>query len=273
MRFPFFQILTLSVSLSLLSCAKKEKQVIEPEPINTDLTDGIPAEIKKINCYLYSCVQTYQYSSTYNYYIYNYAAFSDPSRNLTGSYNHYNNSKIFSSSAGTGNIDVGNITLNGSTVFKNFQSNFEVYYGGNFSGSVSSFNYNANWITDGNKTFKPINEVISKGHPIINVSGLSINPSISKNTNFTFNVTNNITNYDSLVVILEDGTWNGRVRKTVAKNTASVTFTPQEMTGLFNTTSGKLNIYAFNYSNKIVNDKSIFFELSNQYILNNVYIY
>ena len=146
------------------------------------------------------------------FYSFKYAAFSDPARNLLVPYNHYSNNKNFSNNnVGIGNIDVGIISLNGTTVNKNIQSNFEVYYGQNFNNNVSFLNLNANWLSEGNKTFKPLNIIINKGHPIIAVNSFSISTTISKNTNFTVNIGNNVTNYDSLIVILEDGNFNSRI--------------------------------------------------------------
>lgn len=266
--------LSIITLLFLFSCAKKEKPYEQPVVINTELSDGFPENIKAINGYLYSGVQTYQYSSSSMYfYTFAYAAFSDPARNLLVPYNHYSNNKNFSNNnVGIGNIDVGIISLNGNTVNKNIQSNFEVYYGQNFNNNVSFLNLNANWLSEGNKTFKPLNIIINKGHPIIAVNSFSISTTISKNTNFTVNIGNNVTNYDSLIVILEDGNFNSRIRKVLPKNALSVTFTTQEMSLLSNTSNGKLGIYAFNYSNKTVDSKVNLFELSNQYIISNIYI-
>ena len=273
MKTSAISILIINASLLLFSCNKKEKAIEEPAPINKALSDGFPENIKVINSYLYSCVQTYQYSSTIYYYSFSYAAFTDPAKNLLSTYNHYSNNKNFSSNGGGGNIDVGNVTLNGSFVSKNFPSNIEVYYRQNSNNNVNFLNLNAYWTSEGNKTFKSIDVIINKGHPTIAVNNLAISNSISKNTDYTINIGNNITNYDSLIVILEDGSWNGRIRKTVPKNTTSLTFTTQEMSILNNTSNGKFNIYAYNYSNMTVDNKINVFELSNQYNVNNIYIY
>lgn len=266
--------LSIIALLFLFSCAKKEKPYEQPAVINTELSDGFPENIKAVNGYLYSGVQTYQYStSSTNLYTFAYAAFSDPARNLLVPYNHYSNTKNFSNNVGSGNIDVGNVSLNATTVNKNTQSNFEVYYGQNFSNNVSFFNLNANWLSEGNKTFKPLNVTINKGHPTIAVNSIGIGNSISKSTDFTVNIGTNVTNYDSLIVILEDGNFNSKIRKIVPKNSLSVTFTPQEMSFLNNTSYGKFGIYAYNYSNMTINSKVLVFELSNQYVLSNLYLY
>ena len=273
MKKTAISIIIINASLLLFSCNKKEKAIEQPVLINKALTDGFPENIKLINSYLYSCVQTSKYSSTVYNNIFSYAAFTDPEKNLLNTYNHYSNNKIFSSTGAGGNIDVGNVTLNGSLVIKNFSSNSEVYYGGNFSNNTNFLNLNAYWTTEGNRTFKPMDVIINKGHPTIAVNNLAISNSISKNTDFTITIGNNITNYDSLIVILEDGSWNGKIRKTVPKNTASLTFTTQEMSILNNSNNGKFSIYAYNYSNMTVDSKVNVFELSNQYNVNNIYIY
>ena len=267
-----FIILSITSVVLLFSCHKKEKEPAQLELVNTEMTDGLPQNYKSINGYLYSGVQTYQYSSSSTYYYsFSYAAFCDPSKNLISSYNHYTNNKNFSN-VPLGNIDVGNVTLNGVNVFKNLQQNFEVSYQNN-SSNINFLNYNASWKTDGNRTFKPIEVSINKGHPVILTSGLNIPTSIPKNSNFSINIGTNISNYDSLIVILEDGNWNGKIRKVVPKNALSLTFTTQEMSILYTSNNGKITFYAYNYSNMTVDSKVTLFELSNQYILSSIYIY
>ncbi len=266
-------ILSIATAAMLFSCKKKEPEPEEPALINTSMADGFPENYKSINGYLYSGIQTYQYSgSSVNYYSFSYVAFCDPTKNLVSSYNHYTNQKNFSTNVPFGNIDVGNVTFNGANVWKS-SSNFELFYGGNFNSNVTFLNYNAAWSTDGNKTFKPLNLSISKGHPIIVTSALNIATSISKNSNYTINIGNNISNYDSLIILFEDGNSIGKIRKVLAKNTTSVTFTPQEMSVLNTSSYARINIYAYNYSNMTIDSKINLFELSNQYYINNIYLY
>jgi hypothetical protein len=265
-------ILSISFSLFLFSCNNKEKKAEQPAVINKRLSDGFPENKKSVNCYLYSSFVVTKYaSSSPNYGSYQYAIFSDPSKNLINSYSHYTNSKLFSQSA-SGNVDVGNVSFNGQTIYKNLTN--EVYYTANYNSSIPFGSMSANWKTDGNKTFLPMDVTINKGHPIILSGNLNIGNSISKNSNFTLNISGNITNYDSLIVILEDGNWGGKIRKTADINTSSLTFTPVDMS-IFSTGSnyGKLSIYAYNYSNMTVNNKVTLFELSNQYLLSNIYFY
>jgi hypothetical protein len=266
-------ILSIATTALLFSCKKKESEPEEAALINTSMADGLPENYKSINGYLYSGVQTYQYSgSNVNYYSFSYVAFCDPTKNLVSSYNHYTNQKNFSSNIPFGNIDVGNVTLNGATVWKS-SSNSELFYGGNFNSSTNFLNYNAVWTTEGNKTFKALGIYINKGHPIIQTSALGIPSSISKNSNFTINIGNNISNYDSLIVMFEDGNFIGKIRKVLAKNTTSVTFTTQEMSVLNTSSYARINICAYNYSNMTIDSKINVFELSNQYYINNIYLY
>lgn len=259
-------------SLFLFSCNKKKETIDEPENINTSLVDGLPENKKLINGYLYSSLQTYQYSSSSSYYYMNsYAIFSDPAKNLISTFNHYYNNKMFVQSI-NGNIDVGNVYINGITLPKSLQSNFEVYYTQGFNSSSNFFNYNATWSTEGNKSFKPINLSIGKGYPLISTNLISIGNSISKSSNYTINFGNNISNYDSLIVILEDGNFNGKIRKTLPQNATSVTFTPQDMNVLSSSNYGKVGIYAYNYSYIILDSKVNILELSNQFTYNNIYI-
>lgn len=266
-------ILSIATTALLFSCKKKEKEPEEPALINTSMDDGLPENYKSINGYLYSGIQTNQYSSSnISYYNFLYVAFCDPTKHLLSSFNHYSNQRNFSSNVPFGNIDVGNVTLNGSILWKSSSSS-ELFYTGNFNSSINSLNYNAVWTTEGNKTFKPLNLSINKGHPIIVTSALNIPTSVSKNSNFTINIGNNISNYDSLIVTFESSNFNTRIRKVLAKNSTSVTFTTQEMSILSTSSYATINFYAFNYSNMTIDTKINVFELSNQYIINNIYLF
>lgn len=251
------------------SCKKNDVMSSNLTPVNKDLTNGFPDNPSKINGYLYADIQTNAYnSSSSNISNFLFAAFSDPAKKLTSAYNHYQSSGSFSS---LGNIDVGSVALNGYSLFKNVQQNFSVWYSSSYSLTYSS----ANWVTNGNGVFKPMNVNLNRGFPVINASLIPVNYSISKNSDYTINIGNNVSNYDSLIVIFSDGSFSsiGNIKKTLPANSTSVTFKYQELSLLYSTSSARISIYAFNYSNNTVNDKVNLFELGNKLIFNGINLY
>ena len=271
MKLSFVSVLLTTSALCFFSCHKKDDEIKTPEVINTELSDGFTDSRKSINGYLYSCLQANQYSSaSINYNMIGFATFSDPAKNLMGNFNHYNNINSISSSTNAGNIDVGDVYL--ATSFQKFsQGNFQLSYQQNLS-SQNAFSPNPYWLTEGNGSFKPLNITIPKGYPVLNYNTVSIS-NISKSTDFTINFGNNISNYDSLIIILQDGmTSSGNKKKILAKGSQSVTFSAQELSYFSASNYGKLSFYAYNYSNITVNSKVNVFELGNQYIINSITI-
>ncbi len=267
-------ILTFASALLIVSCKKKSNVPPQPTIINTEMAYGLPENNKAINGYLYSCIQTnVSGSNSAVYYIYAYAAFSDPARNLINSYNHYTNTKVFAGNmtAAGGNIDVGNVYVNNQNLNKSGGgSEFYYMYSQN---NVNAINYAINWQHEGNKTFKPINTSLNIGYPTITTNSLVVNNSFSKGSDLTINLGNNITNYDSLIVSLNDGNLSRAIVKRLPKNSTSVTFTAQDMMYLYTSSYyGQISFYAINYSNITIDSKVNIFELNNQYIRSNLTI-
>ena len=265
-------ILIIASALLIVSCKNKKKSAITdtPEAVNTEIVNGLPDNPKLVNGYLYSCNQTTKYanSSSFYYSFYVYVAFSDPARNILATFNHFSNSKNFSSNNG-GNIDVGSVSLNQNTINKNFLSS-ELYYTSNLSGQSFS-NTNASWSTVGNNTFKPINVSLSRGYPLINTNSLIVNTTVLKSQDLYINFGNYISNFDSLIVSLEDG-MSRVIKKTVPVGSNSVTFTTSDMINLNTSSYGKIKFVALNYSNMIINNKLNLFELNTQYSIESLNI-
>ncbi|MEQ1734512.1 MAG: hypothetical protein ABL940_12625, partial [Bacteroidia bacterium] len=249
---------------------KKTETLPEVIPVvNTPLTNGVPTD-KKQNGYFYSALSAYSYtggSSSINYNVTYSAGFNDPEVSMPSSFNHYNNNQIFISPA---NVDVGNISINGTNVNKNISNNNTVFYFGNTTTNAPA-NFSATWITAGNKTFVPLNVTLPRGYPIINYSALGIPVSMYRSAGYTLNFNNNIANYDSLIVILDNFSGN-KIRKVLTTSESTVTFTPQELSQ-FPYNSLSMNIYTFNYTYQTVNNKKMVFESSNQYNVQSIYLY
>jgi len=247
----------------LMSCKKKEKKTPpEPEPsVTTEMASGLPSNINSINGYLYAGIK-YNGSSS-NYFVSSlYAAFSDPGRKLTTSYNHFlDNISNFGSNSNFGNIDVGSVTLNSSFFLSRSSFDPNVFYSSiNNSGP---FYNTAHWTSDGNMSFKPLDLDVPKGFPVLTYT-LPFT-SISRSTGFTLNMAQCGSNYDSITVSINDFSFpQGGIKKTVTPGVTSVTFSASDLSPISNS-SGTLAVYAYNYSNQTINNKVYLFELSNKY--------
>lgn len=235
-------------------------------PVNQALANGLPSNPKLINGYLYTDYLTNVNGSS-NIAQYSFSVFSDPTKPLISSLNHYQTGSSFSN---LGNIDVGNVTLNSQSLYKTTQSNFSLWY--YFNNSYSTINYNAIWTTEGNGVFKPLNITVNRGLPVFS-NTIAVSNSIARNTDYTLNLGTGISNYDSLIVILSNGNFNGTIRKVVSAGSTSVTFKSQELSAINSSSYAYINIYAFNYSNAIIDDKIYVFELAQKLNYSNISFY
>lgn len=254
---PITAILILFAGITVCGCKKKKPETpAEPEPVNSGMISGLPANYKSLNGYFYAGYNK-PYAGNYTYHAF-YAAFSDPTRNLLGNFNHFDDYAVGHPSK-TGNIDVGEVFFNSSTANKNNSSSSITYF--TYTSTQSFPNFNAQWQIEGNGSFKPLNEQVPGGFPEVN-----INPtvsSISLSAGYSFTVAGNISNYDSLLVeIYRDN--SARVRKIVSPEQQVVSFSPADLS-VFNTSStAYVFFYAYNYSHKTINNKLFVFELSNK---------
>jgi len=248
----------------LASCNKNKATTLpaDPEPVTTDIANGLPDNPKKINGYAFAeNVITYNNGSP-NPYVYLMALFGDPARNLIANYDHFTNSqRPISVSNDRENVSVGTLSFNGVPLY----NGGSVIYQQN--STMSNVIYNsANWLSDGNLSFKPINTAIPRGFPIINHSTmLPTTYSISLSKDFSIDFSNFISNYDSVSVSLSSSSFSQyQIKKTLSSASNSITFSKTELSVLYTTTYGNITFAAFNYSNKIIEDKIYVFELSNR---------
>ena len=262
--------IAIGILLIHVVCVSTSCKKTPPPPVvttvNQPLANGLPNNPKLINGYLFNGYLTYTSGSS-NISQYAFSVFSDPTKPLINSFNHYQTGNSFSN---FGNIDLGTVTFNGQSLFKTSQSNFSLSY--YYTYSYSTINYNAIWTTEGNGVFKPLNINVNRGLPVFSNS-ITVSNSIAKNADYTLNLGTGTSNYDSLIVILSDGNFNGNIRKVVTTGASSVTFKSQELYTLNSSSYGYINIYAFNYSNTIINDKIYIFELANKLNYSNINLY
>ncbi|MFL5754066.1 MAG: hypothetical protein ACJ76F_11710 [Bacteroidia bacterium] len=128
-----------------------------------------------------------------------------------------------------------------------------------YSDTVSASNYSGgvSWNLKGNATFPSFNTAVSRGFPTIaNTSLLPASFSKSNPLTITFGA-GNITNADSIGLMLTGGSSGFGIYKSVGPGATSITFSPAEMT---NATAGSSNnqifLYTKNYSNMTVNGKT-----------------
>jgi hypothetical protein len=163
-----------------------------------------------------------------------------------------------------GNVSVGNVNMCGYNLNKSNTSSNSLQYTYNNSFS-NDFSYSSAIYTDGNGSFKPINFSIPRGFP--KVAAPTGTLTVSKSAGLTLDISPYISNYDS--VIVRFGTTGststfGNPRKGISNNTSTVSFSSQELSSLYTGTYQYLSFMAYNYSNKMIDDKMYVFELSNK---------
>lgn len=245
------KFIMISCVLFCVSCKKPTHEQPAEELVTTEMKQGLPENPKLINGYLYA---GYTFDVNTNYYSRAlFSTFSDPAKNLLAGYNH--SLDQVPNFTKTGNIDVGQLNFNGFNVNRNSTSTNLFYFN-----SFSNLNYMniAFWGFEGNGSFKPYQDSVTRGFPVVlNTFSTSV---ISK-SGFTLTVTNLASNYDSLELVINRNSSN-MIRKTVAAGVNTISFTASEMYFLSATNYGLLNLQAYNYSHKTVQNKLYVFELA-----------
>lgn len=251
LRDKHFAILCLAI---LFCGCKKEKP--QPEPlITTELTAGLPENIRAVNGYFLSSFDYLQLHISAT------AAFNDPRTDFTTRYNHEID---YSGTINAGNVDVGSVWFDGFILDKNTSASSLAFslpppssFG--FSTTVPS----AIWKTYGNDTFEPLELTVTRGYPIIvNLYNVTSYP-LKISNGMKIDVKNMISNYDSVIVMIENYNYRS-IRKSVPAGVDSIYFTSNELTVLQGSAYGQLKIYACNYSNRIIKNISYVFELINK---------
>jgi hypothetical protein len=255
------QLIFLGIVLCAFSCKKETPKVEEPEPVNTQMTRGLPANPKKINGYLYAGFTTYinSYSVPDNR-LTMFASFGDPARALTSNYNHYTESNQFLGGNNQSNVSVGNIYFNNFTII----SNGSTFYNYTTNYAVN-FNFEARWATSGKGSFLAQDEVIPSKFPVVNISAVSTKTVINKNDDFVLNLNSFASNYDSVCVVINTNMYDySQIKKVVPAGVSSIVFSKSELTALYPGSNTTITYAAFNYSNKTINDKVFIYELANR---------
>lgn len=245
--------------LLLTACQKpKPKPAPEPEetPVTTDLQEGIPTSLV-VNGYLYANANSPAGSG--NVSVRCHAVFSDPTRSLPGGFDHYNNVER----QRLGNISVGDVVFNGEFL-NEFNNETDLSY--NLFTNSFTFSYEASWNSQGNGTFKPLQQELPRGFPRINSSAIPL--SLKRSENLVFNASALCTSYDSLVVMLTGlgGSSSPRLRKAIFKSEAQLVFTSAELSSFLssNQLSTQCQVFGFNYAHRMIENKSYLFELSDK---------
>ena len=248
------------VSTTLFSCKKTEIEApSQAIAASGDFSNGIPSG--KINGYLYACDVNYSgfgYLSTY-------AVFGDPARMLNRNFEHRDERTVLTGTDNIGNVSVGNLQFSGYNVYSYYQgSNTLSYY---YMNNISyQNNLSAAWLSDGNKSFAPLNVAIPRGFPLLSDSLIktSNNNSITVANGYNISLNKFIGNYDSLYVRVANSSDGSFVAK-MFNNTQSPSFSADELRTIFpgsGNTYGFVEVAAYNYSNKLISGKSYLFELA-----------
>ncbi len=248
------------VSLSLFSCKKTEIEApSQTIAASGDFSNGVPSE--KINGYLYACDNNYNNFG----YLTNYAVFSDPARMLYYNYNHREESTVTTGTDNIGNVSVGSLQFSGYNQYSYYQgSNTLSYY---YSNNIyyQNLTLSTAWLSEGNKSFAPINVTVPRGFPILKDSLILSSANRTINVQNGYNIVMNqfIGNYDSLYVKISNN--NGSFTQKMFTNSQAPSFSSDELKTIFSgsgITNGFVEIAAFNYSNKLISGKRFVFELA-----------
>lgn len=254
MRYLIFLLAVLFV----VSCIKDDvKLPDEPELVNTEMNNGLPANSESCNGYLYASY----FLNQNNAYIFAHSTYRDPGANLISAYNHYVDQELFTShSEVRGNVRVGDVKFNGNFLGET-NSGVGISYRLTNTNNAVLGDGSAHWQTAGNGSFRSLDEHVTRGFPKILYPSTTQTVSISKD--YIIEIKNITANFDSLIVSI--GNVGSQIRKKAVAGDQFIKFTKEE---LYSCGLGAENIYfyAFNYSNRTINSKVYVFELSNKFV-------
>jgi hypothetical protein len=251
---------------SFFGCKKKNTTNEEPPAtVNTELLSGLPENAKSINGYFY--ISQTVINSFYNFN--GYAIFNDPSRDLINSFDHISETGGNQGGFGIGNVSVGNVSFNNFTFNKSNFGNRINYQNTAFIRDSILF-LPARWKTEGNGSFKGFETGLTRGFPVVvnTLTNTAQSTSLSISAGYTVNIPALASNFDSVIVSFNYYSLISPVgvRKRVSKGVTSVYFSSSELSTIPNSSNYffKLGIYAFNYSNKTIDNVTHVFELSSK---------
>lgn len=249
-------LISVLLALGFSACNKKESTTPTP-PVNVGINNGMGDGPTKIHGYLYASYKKTVYSGSGNYFssnLYALANFGDPKRNLMSNFDHAKEGSTFFSGSDQPNVSVGTVNFSG-LVFNN--SSTTNYFMSSTQYALSDLS--PSWSTRGNGPFKPISISLPRLFP--QITSTSKGDTTSRNNDYTIQVSNFISNYDSVVVRIQNT--NFEVSKRIGKESNTITFTKGELASMYSSYC-TISYMAFNYSNMTVEDKKYVFELGNK---------
>jgi hypothetical protein len=253
-------LIFIPLVLMIFSCKKKEVVLKEETLTSTPMKDGLPADLKNLNGYMFAGY--YKGTSQTSYDFMTYSSFVEPGKNLVAGYNHYENYFDWSLTNRLGNIDIGNVVcdvkLNKITNPPNL-----IYSLGR---SVPQFNDSARWTAEGNKSFKPFDITIRKFPYYFFQKNNDTLPTVIKSKPYVLETDSLAKNFDSLIVYLYDwSTGNAFIRKAAGGGTKTITFSKEEFVNFSQgNTWAVFKFYAFRYSYCTIEGRLYLFESGNK---------
>lgn len=249
----------LFVLTGLGACDKKEDKKPEEKVVNTEIRRGFPENPRKINGYLYAANSEYiNGSSVYTQLSVN-AFFGDPPRDFLGSFDHHTDQMRFISGDNTPNVSVGTLSYN-ENILGGVNSTF-------YSRTFTIYNPGvpeAHWVSEGNKTFLPMDITVPGGFPVLNQQAVNSYSVISKNQDFVLDFSKFISNCDSVAVTFGTQGSFGYIRKTAKFSDGQISFSKEEISDVASVYSSVVQYAGYNYSTKTTNNKIFVFELGSK---------
>jgi hypothetical protein len=248
----------IAATVLLLSCRKEAPELPEATvPVTTDQVSGVPQQPGTISAYLYAGYRkSLQPSNTFTQLVYN-AFLGDPPRDLSSNFDRHTEMGRNTKTSNLPNVNVGTMFFNG----RQLSANGAVFYmGGTNSGSGPVNLDYALWESEGNKTFKPLSLTVARGFP--SYTGPVTTFTVRIKQGLTIDMNAMFSNYDSASVKLSTQNFPVvSVHKRGSVNSPVITFSKSELEFIKNYYSGLLQVCAFNYSHKTIEDKVHLIEL------------
>jgi hypothetical protein len=255
----------LFVSAAFTFCAKKP--LVTPTEVSPDqpLESGLPPDSKHINGYFYASNGSDFKNPGPQNRIQAFAVFSDPGASLTKNYDHYRDLRVIeANSTDGGNINVGGVSFNQYTLGINANSNTinNILYGYDISPDSAAPGGKNQWSMDGNGAFRRLQIEVPRGFPIFSNPPVFI---LNSGSDLTIDLSGFISNYDSVCVSLSFGvnpfsTYS--MSKAVSGAETKLTISKDDLSFVTGVSYVYISLFAFNYSNMIVNGKVYMFEMS-----------
>ncbi len=246
----------LCCTILLIACKKEKVSELSAEPsVTTEIRNGFPNDLSLINGYFYAS-NTIFAPSTLGYRLMVFGALHDPASNIVAGFDHVSDAMT----AGPGNVAIGSISINDLWINPTTTGNFSAFYYSNAT-IYDTARTIAHWKTEGNGSFKGFDLKIPRGFPVLKYTFSNTTYTCSLKDGYLLNIQDKASNYDSLVISL--GNSFKSIKKRLIPGASSVFFNSNELSAL-TSAYGNLNIYAYNYSTKTIENVTYLFELSSK---------